>query len=344
MALTASAVPASFADATPWNLPSQGAVPVIDSAGGATLRQPGPDVGAVVGLEGPEGLVALAVLPPGLDAAVGEVRISPLSTAFTLVALHPALAAGDHDTQIARLARAATHPSLALLAEAVDGRELSSWGSIERDLIETIVADSVVPGPIRSQCLDNVAISGALSRCGTQLLNAATDSLLVAGADGAPCALVPPITEIPTAGASAAIVAVIARAEVTAAELGTVVADPGTTDGSGCGDEPRLVVENDPTWIATSTAFRMWADDAASLARYLGSAGASIDTNERARSLLLGRASFDDGTPSAGERLRAAVRENAAATSAGDLGILPLSADAAARLDQLANVLEAVYG
>lgn len=345
LVITAPTEPEAFRDTRIWNLPSQAATVFASSASAPTLRMATPETGALVGLERGGGVVALAMVPPGMQELPAEILVSPRSTAVTLIGLHPDVNVEDAGTNMARMVRAAQHPEFEALAALVDGeRPLANWGEVERELVQRIVNDVVSPAVGPAECPSEQLVSGPIRRCGIELVNGSKTAVLIADADGAPCAVVPSASERLTPPGHSALAALIGASEPVPTVPLVEGPFPGRADGSDCGVNPQAFVD-DPQWTNTVVAYRIWADEVLPLARLMGSPTTlgDIDVGDATTSLVTSREIAGEGVPSPRERLRVAAGFLQAPGTAPALELLPLPESAIRRVRNLSDMLVGVY-
>lgn len=346
--VTAPTEPEAFTNTNIWTLQSQSFALFPAASGVPTARFASTATPGLFGLEGEGGLIALALVPAGLDEPVAELFISPLSTAVALVALHPDVTVADPQTRLARLLRVAQHPSIDELAARVDGaKPLTQWTREDREFLSRIVAD-VTALPVNiSACEDEQLVDGAVRRCGNELANNSVSSVLVADANGAPCALLPPAVERATAAGHAAMRNLVANGVAPdATELLTEPISPVSVDvRDACGDNVQVFVdaEANPEWVSTAIAYRVWADDVLPLAQLLGAAPSDVAVDSATTLLVRSQEVSGGGLPAAFERLRVSSAHLRTASTAPEVGLLPIPDSAAGRLRSLTELLGELY-
>ncbi len=346
--VTAPTEPEAFTRTNIWTLQSQSFALFPTASGVPTARFADTATGGLFGLEGDGGLVALALMPPALGEPVAELFISPVSTAVALAGLHPDLTVGDPETRLARLVRVAQHPAIADLASRVDGTTpLTQWSANDRAVLARIVAE-VTALPVNSAaCPDERLIEGAIRRCSDGLVNSSVSSVLIANVDGVPCALLPPATERVTEAGRAAFRNLVENG--VALEPAIPLTEPITTNAidvsDTCGDEVQVFVdaEANPDWASTAMAYRILADDVAPLAQLLGADPQTVDVDGATTVLVRSQEISGGGLPSAFERLRVSSAHLRTASTAPDLGLLPIPDSTAARLRNLTELLGELY-
>ena len=346
--VTAPTEPEAFTTTNIWTLQSQSFALFPTAAGVPTARFADTDTPGLFGLEGEGGLVALALMPAGLNEPVAELFISPISTAVALAGLHPDLTIGDPETRLARLVRVAQHPAIGDLAARVDGSTpLTQWGAADREVLARIVAD-VTALPVNSAaCPDEQLVEGPIRRCGNSLVNSSVSSVLIADVDGAPCALLPPALERVTDRGRDAFRNLVTNgvALQSAIPLTEPIVTTAVDVTDACGDEVQVFVEAEanPEWVPTATAYRILADDVAPLAQLLGADPQVIEVDGGTTILVRSREVSGGGLPSAFERLRVSSAHLRTASTAPDLGLLPIPDSTAGRLRSLTELLGELY-
>lgn len=351
LVVTAPTEPTGFVDTSIWALPSQAAALFPSADDLPTLRIASTDTGALVGLERPQGLVALASVPPGLQARPTELLISPTATVLTLVGLHPDITTSDADTYLARLIVAAQTPEVAALAGIVDGeRSIASWGRAEQVALQRIVSHVLISAvDAGAACPDGITLAGPITRCGDTVHNTSSAAVLIADGEGQPCALVPGATQKPSDAGRQALQALIADGvPVDPAAALVDPAQPGTAPLGACGELPQVFVEStqNPLWATSATQFTAWADDITPIARILGADIADTPfptVNPDTMTLLRSQATGGPGTPTPAERVRAIASTLQVPQTATQRGLLPLTNDAVARLQGLTDLLAGVF-
>lgn len=345
--VTAPTEPEAFTNTTIWTLQSQSYALFPTASGVPTARFAGLETPGLVGLQGDAGLVALALVPAGLDAPPQELFISPVSTAVALAGLHPDLTIGDPETRLARLIRVAQHPAISDLAARVDGATaLVQWTNEDLELLGRIVAEvAAVPVNV-GECPEEQLVGGAIRRCGSQLLNGSVSSVLIANAAGEPCAVLPPAVErVTPAGRAAMRELVTSGVALEPLPYTEPIVAQGVDVSSACGDGIQIFVdeENNPDWVATATGYRIWADDVAPLAQLLGAEPQATTVDPATTALVRSEVVSGGGLPAAFERLRVASAHLRTASSAPDVGLLPIPESTAGRLRSLTELLRELY-
>jgi len=346
--VTAPTNPEAFVDTNIWTLQSQSFALFPSSSGVPTARFADTDTAGLFGLEGEGGLVALALVPAGLDEPVAELFISPVSTAIALVGLHPDLTVADPETRLARLLRAAQHPAIGDLASRVDGATpLTQWTREDRELLARIVAE-VTALPVNADACENAQlVDGAIRRCGERLANNSVNSVLIADANGAPCALLPPAVESVTNAGLAAMRSLVTSGVLPdpTAPLTEPIVAVSVDVSAACGDQPQVSVdaETNPEWATTAISYRIWADDVAPLAQLLGADPRSISVDGATTVLVRSQEISGGGLPTSFERLRVSSAHLRTASTAPDVGLLPLANSTTSRLRSLAELLGELY-
>jgi hypothetical protein len=346
--VTAPTEPEAFTSTTIWTLQSQSYALFPTASGVPTARFADLDTSGLFGLQGEGGLVALALVPAGLDAAPQELFISPVSTAVALAGLHPDLTTGDPETRLARLIRIAQHPAIGELASRVDGATpLTQWTREDRELLGRIVAD-VAALPVNvGECPEEQLVGGSIRRCGGQLVNGSVTSVLIANAAGEPCALLPPALERVTPAGRIAMRELVTSGVALEPLLPyTEPISAQSVDASAaCGDDIQIFIDEatDPDWASTATAYRIWADDVAPLAQMLGADPLMTTVDPATTVLVRSQVISGGGLPTASERLRVSSAHIRTVSSAPDIGLLPIPESTTGRLRSLTELLGELY-
>lgn len=335
--------PVVFPDSVVWELPSSKTDLQIDDDVPVARVSASAD-GALYGLETASGIVALALVPPGLDPIPGELLISPESTALALAGLHPDVLAPDPAAHRARLAAVATAPSFAALVAQVDGRPLAQWSEAERGTLQRVVGESLST-EISVPCAETQVIDGPVSLCldDGSLLNASRRSIVVADESGAACAIVPGAATAPTLDGDALLFGLAGAG--TLAPVGLDPAGPGRLDASACGDAPT-VVAGDGTALAQANRAAVFADVAVPIARLLGaddSLAAPTTIDDALAEVLVSNAVAVEGQLDAATQLRIAAAFFRDPGAVEALGLLPVGESTLGPLDDLVDLLATVY-
>lgn len=352
--ITASQQPIQFEQSSVWWIDGAPGADFFGLDDGTLMtRINSQSQGTIVGLEDADRrLVGLSLLPPGLDQLPGEFQVSPESTALAVVGLHPDVLTNDPDTYLARLVVAAGSPGFADLAARVDGDPIESWGSAERDALNQTVAAVAAAAKTEPSCADAEALGGSLIRCpgSDSLQNLGRRAQAVFDEAGQFCAIVSAATERVSDQARGALGQLVSGGVglPNALDAGHTVT-PGEADvGSACGSKPRAVVDSvaNPDWEAQAGRMETWIDDAAPLAWALGAAvdhtddlDVSVDLDER----LAATGSIVSGSPSVGDRFRAATTVLKTPDLVGEFGLAVPIGEAVVAIEKLAGTLGGLY-
>ena len=193
---------------------------------------------------------------------------------------------------------------------------------------------------------DEQLVGGSIRRCGGLLVNGSVTSVLLADAAGEPCALLPPAVERVTPAGRIAMRELVTSG--VALEPLAPFTQPITAEGvdaTACGDDLQIFVDEatNPDWASTATAYRIWADDVAPLAQMLGADPQVITVDPATTVLVRSQVISGGGLPTASERLRVSSAHIRTASSAPDVGLLPIPESTTGRLRSLTELLGELY-